>query len=217
MIAPLYEIIAVLVVYAFVFVFVERLQRKKLIHGEISRKLTHIVGGFVAALLPLVLPRWYVIGLMLMTAAAMLVEKKFQFFKSIHSILRHTHGEVLFPLGIALVVLIEPQAWRITYGILVMGVSDALASVVGIRYGKKRYTTLDGHWKTYLGSLTFFVCTLGIGVAGLMIGEGYTLLSSLWPAAIVAAVLTIVEAGSSYGIDNLLIPTVAALGMQAIL
>lgn len=210
------QIFTIVFVALSVLLLTEFLHRKKLAHIEINRKIIHIFGGFIASILPLILPRWFVIYLMLIATLLFLVEKKINFLPSLHGVIRRTHGEILFPLGIALVILLEPQAWRITYGILIMGVSDAMASIVGSKWGRIKYRTFSNHTKTYLGSATFFICTLAIGITGLIIGESFTISQALLPATIASLILTLIEAGSSNGLDNLLIPISASLIMRLI-
>lgn len=208
------QIFTIVFVALSIFLITEFLHRKKLAHSEINRKIIHIFGGFIASILPLILPRWIVIFLMLVATLIILIEKKINFLPALHSVIRRTSGEVLFPLGIALIILIEPQAWKITYGILIMGVSDAMASIIGIKWGKKKYSTFGKHTKTYIGSFTFFICTFAIGVTGLIIGEDFIISQTLLPATLSAIILTLVEAGSSNGLDNLLLPISATLIMR---
>ncbi len=214
---PLLELIIIAVFYLVVFIVIENMQRRRLLDGELTRKFTHIVGGFLAAGLPALLTRWQIVGLMLVMAFAMLYSKRRRLLRSVHEVLRTTHGEVLFPLGIALLAIVEPEAWRFSYGVLIMGVSDALASIVGFRYGRRKYNVVGTHWKTYVGSTTFFACSALIGVAAISIGGELPLSESLWPAIVSAGILTLIEAGSSYGLDNLLLPTAAAISLHLLI
>ncbi|MBP2019666.1 uncharacterized protein (TIGR00297 family) [Symbiobacterium terraclitae] len=117
-------------------------------------------------------------------------------------------GTVWFPVSFALLVLFawdEPAA--LVGGVLAMTVGDALASTVGLRWGRRQYATLGGRTKSLEGSLAMFGATL------------LTTLATLWvvapplpPAAQAGlAVLAAVAAAcaESVGIkgrDNLWVP-----------
>lgn len=205
-------LLLVLGLYGLVFLSIEYLQARRPIDGELARKSTHIVGGFLAAALPIALSRPQIIGLGLVMAVAMATSKRWNLFRSIHRRDRQGHGEVWFPLGIALLALIEPtNDLRYICGVLVLSLSDALASIIGLKFGKKKYYLVTGHWKTYLGSLTFFVS--GLVILSLVFTNlaGLGLWSHLWLYAVISGCLTLTEAISHSGIDNVVIPLITAL------
>ena len=206
------EVIGLLGLYGLVFLSIELLQAKHPIDSELARKSTHIIGGCLAASLPIFLERWQIVGLGVVMALAMGLSKRWNFFRSIHHVNRKGHGEIWFPLGVALLAIIEPtNDLRFISGVLVLGISDALASVIGIRYGRRKYFLVNRHWKTYLGSSVFFISTFVIlaSVFGTLAGAVFAEQAITYAA--ISLVLTTVEAGSHSGIDNGIIPAATAL------
>jgi dolichol kinase len=123
----------------------------------------------------------------------------------VHAVERSTLGEMWFPLGVAVVALAVPERAPFAYGVLVMGLSDAAAGVVGQRYGHRAFRIL-GAWKTYAGSTVFFATTAVLTVAAVVLVGGAP------PATVVAlaATLTLVEASLGGGTDNVVLPLTAA-------
>lgn len=120
-------------------------------------------------------------------------------------------GTVYYAISLFVVVLI-------TYGfmkrpelgiapIFIMGFGDGLASVVGTKIKSYAYKVGDTK-KTIAGSLTMFIVSLVI----LCIFFGMLHLNLWWlKASILAIVLTLVEAISIKGRDNLTVPILACI------
>lgn len=187
------------------FSVLELIARKVKLNIEVSRKLAHIIAGVSAAFLPLVMPFSSIIGIALLFLVVMLVSRRAKLFRSIHDVKRQSYGELLFPLGVALTAWLFPIAHIYTYAILIMSVSDGLAGLLGSKFGKMKYTLGSAH-KSYIGSTVFLITALVIGF------------SFSWSYSIIAIslVLTLVEAASTRGVDNVLLPPVAALLLTAI-
>lgn len=87
-------------------------------------------------------------------------------------------------------------------GMFVMAFGDGLAAVFGKTFGKKKYTIGDTT-KSYLGSFTMFAVTFGIIFAVLnYLGSPLVIFKSL----IVAIIMTVFEAVSVKGTDNITVP-----------
>jgi phytol kinase len=196
--------------YGLIFVVLEAVAHKLRPPAELARKLGHIIAGIAAALLPFVLNYKEIALLGALFVPAVLVSMKFGVFKSVHGVNRKTYGEVYFPLAICLSALLFPDQLLYTYAVLTLGVSDALASLVGIRYGRRKYRVRGGH-KSYEGSIAFFVSTLVIG-GGLLVAlvPNVSVVSVCIWSTLLAAVLTLVEARGHTGADNLFVPLAAA-------
>ena len=98
-----------------------------------------------------------------------------------------------------------------TISLLTMSLADGLAALVGTYYGMNRKYKVYGRSKTVLGSLTFFIVALVliliyIDKTGHVFSLGYLA---------VASGLTLIENISPKGMDNLLVPLVAALFLAA--
>ena len=108
-------------------------------------------------------------------------------------------GYILFPLGFITLVLLfsEHNSNALRFGILVLGISDALAALVGKRWGIQ---WLFG--KSKIGSEVFFASTLFLSSF---------FFSSVFTMMCVSIILTFVELISKRGIDNLVLPITAGL------
>lgn len=196
--------------YLLLFIGVEVIAKRTKINTESSRKLVHIVAGTTAALLPLVMTFHEIIALSILFIPVMLISKRANIFSSIHSVKRSTFGEVYFPLAILLTALLFPRNSEYMYGLLVLGISDGSASIIGQKYGKKKYQ-LFGHKKSYAGSLAFFIATLVIGIIILAHFTDMAIGLILVISILLAAFLAMVEACLHKGLDNLIISPFAAL------
>jgi phytol kinase len=167
--------------------------------GEIARKFVHAGSGIVAAALPLLLPYEQIVALALASAAVMVVVHRLRLLAALNGVDRASYGEVWFPLGIAGLAALFPHGY--VYGALVLGLADALAAVVGVRFGGPRLPF--GSRKTVSGSAAFLATTILVGVA---------VTGSLSPGVIsVALALTVAEAVTSRGADNAVVPLLAGL------
>ncbi len=83
-----------------------------------------------------------------------------------------------------------------------VAISDGFASIVGQKLGKEKYTLWRGQ-KSYIGSLTFFVTALILGIA---VSYGTGLLALV----IIGLLLTLIEACLSEGLDNLVLTPVGS-------
>jgi dolichol kinase len=90
-----------------------------------------------------------------------------------------------------------------------MAVSDGFASVIGQKYGHKTYKLLFSR-KSYIGSLTFCISALVIGILALVCSNTANLVPAVLVSLLAAIVLTFVEAILSFGLDNLVLPPLAA-------
>ncbi|MDD4989586.1 MAG: hypothetical protein PHV42_04150, partial [Candidatus Pacebacteria bacterium] len=140
--------------------------------------------------------------------------KTFGLFESIHGVSRKTWGEIYFPLSLGLLALffLPEHILSAQFGVLVLGFSDALASIVGIEYGVHGMR-IFGHKKSVEGSLTFFVTTTVLIFAFLTPASFLFIVSAI----LIAFLLTLVELFSINGLDNLLLPLLGAFLFQYIL
>jgi len=203
------QFVLVAAAYAFIFIVVEIIAARLRPPSEVSRKLSHILAGIGAACLPFVLSFSQIAFLGLLFIPAVFISMRSNMFKSIHGVTRSTYGELYFPLAIAICSFLFPDRLFFTYAVLVLGVSDALASLIGTRYGHPKRRGKKSS-KTVAGSVAFFVSAAIIG-AGLLIAINGTqvVAATIW-SILLAAILTFIEARSHKGLDNLTIPISAA-------
>jgi phytol kinase len=198
--------------YGLIFVLVEVLAKKLRPPSEVTRKLSHILAGTGAALLPFVLTFNEIMLLGLLFVPAVYISMRYNLFRSVHGVKRQTYGELYFPLAIAVCAFLFPDRLFFTYGVLVIGVSDALASLIGQKYGRKK-RRVKAEKKTLAGSLAFFVSTLFIGVVLIFAFLQAPIVNTIIWSSILAAALTFIEAHAKKGLDNLYVP-VAASGLM---
>lgn len=134
------------------------------------------------------------------------VTSKGKWLRSVGGVSRSSRGSEYYPLAVFLVfVLAGDDYWRYLASLLVLGIADAFAALVGGEYGRIRYS-VEEESKSLEGSLVFLV------VAYLAIQIPMLLLTDLPPQTIVlssllvALVVTGFEAISLRGADNLFVP-----------
>jgi len=126
-------------------------------------------------------------------------------------------GTVWFPISFALLILL---AWNehaaMIGGVLAMTLGDAVASTVGLRWGRRRYETLGGHIKSLEGSLAMFGVTLLTTLAVLRQLAPALSPAGTWGLAGLAAVAaTCAEGLGIKGRDNLWVPLGTGLVLWA--
>lgn len=197
--------------YGFIFVAVELIAKKLHPPSEITRKLSHILAGIGAAMLPFVISFQEITLLGLLFVPAVYISMRSNMFTSIHNVRRNTYGELYFPLAIAICALLFPDKFLFIYAVLVIGVADALASLVGQRYSRKKRSFKKSQ-KSAAGSLAFFAATVCIGALLIVVFTGSSPFSAIFWSIALAIPLTFIEAFAKNGLDNLYVP-VAACGL----
>jgi phytol kinase len=191
---------------------VELLQRRARLEAEVPRKVVHIGSAVIAAGLAFVLDPSEIVVLGLGFAVFMLLSRRFGLLPSVHDVTRSTRGEIFFPLGVAVLALVAGDRAQFVYGVLVLGLADGLAGVIGERYGSRRLS-VAGSEKSVEGSATFFVVAAVIGAAALL-ATGEPAATALAVAVLAGGVLTGVELSLRGGLDNLCVPVLAAILLQ---
>ncbi|PID83427.1 hypothetical protein CSB11_01395 [Candidatus Campbellbacteria bacterium] len=133
-----------------------------------------------------------------------LVAKNLKIFSSIFKTKRKTFGIVLFPISLTLsTLLFLPQNQNaFIFGMLVLGISDSLAAVLGKNFGKKEILKN----KTYVGSFAFLVSTFLITLWFLPSFD----LVLISKAFFISLSVTFVELLLKQGLDNIFIPLFSA-------
>ena len=182
--------------------------------AELGRKQAHVTCGLLAAALPLFLPFPAIVALAAAFVPFMVVSRRVGLFPIVHGAERHTYGEIYFPLGVLLVAALVPHPVEYAFGVLVLAIADAVASLTGERFGQRTYRLVAAQ-KTYVGSAAFLATTIGLGAVAmqakgeLSIGAGLVLLG-------VATALTFEEALVGGGADNVVLPVSAAAMLRAL-
>ncbi|MFN2442860.1 MAG: diacylglycerol/polyprenol kinase family protein [Thermoanaerobaculia bacterium] len=175
--------------------------------AERTRKLVHIGGAAISIFLPLLVDSPLVaLGLTASLAAFFFIASHGDVLRSLNRVNRSSRGSEYYPIAIFLLfVLAYGDYWRYLASLLVLGIADAFAALVGGEYGRIRYRIEEGT-KSLEGSLVFFI------VAFLAIHLPTLLLTTLprpvtvLAALLVAIIVTGFEAISLRGADNLFVP-----------
>lgn len=177
--------------------------REGWLNNEFGRKFVHITVGSFVAFWPLLLDWNQIIILSLAFIGVIVVSKWLRLFSAIHSVQRPTWGEIYFALTVGVLAFVTQDGWIYMAALLHMSLADGLAAVIGIRYGGRSRYSILGHVKSFMGTGTFLLVSLGI-LVGYMAGANTEL---AWPLiAVIAFGATLLENISARGLDNLTVP-----------
>lgn len=197
----------------------ELLVRKTGLNAFVARKIVHLSMGVVTFFMPAYFQSNFY---PLLAGMVVLLINGYGFFTGGLAIFkfgnvdRKQYGFVLFPLVFMLLSLLlwDANKWMLQTAMLVMGIGDSLAALVGSTLGRSPVENPTGNPKTFEGSLTMFVVSFVLLLACLAffstsMSSGLSALP-FWMvvffALFLALVVTAVEALLSRGFDNLLVP-----------
>ena len=198
-------------------------------HPELTRKVVHVGMGLVSLTLPwLFAEAWPVMILAVLGAGGLLLLRVGRLRDNLGAVLggvgRSSLGEVCFAAGVAALFVLflreegSPGRRLVLYVVplLLLGIADAAAALVGVRCGRWHYRTAADS-KTVEGSASFLVCAfVGTLVPLLVVGE-VTLAQSVLIAGLLGSLTMFLEAVGTHGLDNLLIPLGAFLLLRGML
>ncbi len=210
------ELILVCLCILFLIMFAEILWRRKIVQVELSRKLIHMGTGVIVAFCPFFLSWTYIQLLSVGFLVVILASYKLNIFSSIHDVNRITRGEVLYPIGIGICALLEPAPWIFTASILHLAIADALAAIVGLKWGKRTRYMLLSHGKTLLGSMTFFYTSMAIFAGALYFVAPENRPNLLTLLVMFPLILTLLENISWFGSDNITVPVAVIILLSVI-
>jgi phytol kinase len=199
-----------------------RIRSKHGLAQEWRRKALHIGIGLVALTFPFYLNEaWMVLGalglcLLWMVGVRRVPSLKKRFGCVLHDVERTSHGELYYALtiaGLLLATFDEPLLYIIPLSIL--AIADAAAAIAGRTFPALQLSGACAG-KTAIGCTTFFVVAFSICVLVLGTSTQLPVLQIAISSLAVAAVTTLVEAVSRYGLDNILIPAAAWLVLKAL-
>lgn len=184
----------------------------KLIVGEYSRKLIHILTAIWMSTWRFDLTPLEITYLCLALLMAIFMAKQFRWLNAIFDVDRITYGEFVFIFGIMATALIFPSPYVYALAVINLGVADGLAAVFGMRFGRKQYDVF-GSTKTIAGLITSFTVVIITGLIFWLVVADYRpqpllLINHLIATAAVVAGLEFV---SFKGLDNLTIPLATGL------
>lgn len=212
-------IVPLLCVFA-IFVFLcaaEALWRAKVIRGETSRKLIHIVIGTFVAVWPFLMPLKTIQLIGLAFLIVIVLSRWLHIFNSIHNVRRRTWGEILFAVSIILLPFISSSRLVFTAAVLHMSVADGLAGLIGTHFGGQTRFKMFGQAKSLVGSLTFALISYAI-ILGFFKASRIAQLGDINLMVIALPLLvTLIETASVKGTDNILVPLLVAAVLNSVL
>jgi phytol kinase len=187
----------------------------------VSRKILHIMTGNIAFLLPIFQTR----EVMAFLAAGPFI--LFTFLMSPHSPIKSIKGktsEAGHEMGLVyyaitwtiLAYVFFDNMVVIAVGILAMSYGDGFASLLGAKFGKRKYRVL-GDEKSYVGSAIMFTFTFIIMIIAVIIYKmffSYEVTITYEFLAILAGIsliVAVVESITPKGLDNLSVPFVISI------
>ncbi len=208
------DIAGVLLVYIYVAILL--IVTEKILNKwpELSRKFLHIMVGNVAFLLPIFQTSWVMAfiaaGPFILFTFLMSPYTPIRSIKGRTSAAGHSMGLVYYAITwTILAYLFFDNMVIIAIGILAMSYGDGFASVIGVRFGKKKYNVF-GDEKSYVGSFAMFVFTFITTIVALVYYgiplSSYVIVVLLF----IAFIAVVVEGLTPKGLDNLSVPFVSA-------
>lgn len=192
---------------------VSRKSARKFLHIMIGN-LPFIIPFFTLAIFPVLVAAPFIVLTLLASPYSpfKIVSKR---MKGLADITEEGHqlGLVFYAISYTcLALLFASKAYIIAAGILPMAYGDAAASMVGERWGRRKYSLVAQ--KSLEGSAAMFIfsfISLAVGMVFFSFIYHFALLDKIVAAAAASAVATAVEAFSPMGFDNLTVPALSVL------
>jgi dolichol kinase len=175
---------------------VEYSKRRFDLSSEITRRIAHISAGLLALLAYLLLPVWLYVVAVSMIGVIFAFSQYKNVLTSVHSVKRHTYGELFLPLGLVAGLMASGFVATIYIpAILTLTFADSFGGLVSDIFKKQR--------KMIRGSIVFFLTCFVI----LLVYSD----STWYNAFLITLALTAIEHYSPYGSDNLTVPLATSL------
>ena len=178
--------------------------------GELSRKIVHIG---TAATIPMAwafgLSKILFVSCGILITAFTVFNRRWRLLNSIEDIGRKSFGTTAYGLSITLLVafLWPERADAVTAGILVMGIGDGCAGLIGRHVNSPRWR-LFGQTKSLAGTLTMAIASM-VCLFGLSLSTSTEI--SIPTMLIISSSAVVLEQISVAGVDNLSVPVGVAL------
>ena len=181
--------------------------------AEAARKASHVAVGAACLALPwLFVDLAPVLALAAVACAGLIALRtvpwlRSRFGSALHGISRVSYGEFAFVGGVALAfVLAHGDRPAYVAALLALTCGDAVAALVGRRFGRHRYA-IGRARKSLEGSAAFFVVAL-------LVCAAFPRAESVAAVAAFALATTLAEAFAGDGFDNVAIPLAGLLALR---
>jgi phytol kinase len=206
--------LALIISYIYVFAMIgvgEGLRKWRGYSTEFTRKLIHISVGLWAFGTVLLFENWYfAIVPPLSFVILNYISYRLELFRSVETGEKGNLGTVYFPISFAIILyLFWNRPHLLVASLMPMTWGDALAAILGRRYGRRRYSVL-GSTRSVEGSLAMFLFSWLSTFLALLILPPLGWQASLLYSLALGVFATVVEALSPWHIDNLTVPLLSA-------
>jgi len=191
--------------------------RKKMFSNHTNRLIIHITVGIAVSLTPHIFTSSLQPALLAFIFFLInLISYKNNILNSFHSIGRVSYGTLFFPISYLLIAI---PFWdypnHITISLMLLAIADPVASIVGENInGPVSYTILSDK-KTVQGSAAMFICSMIIiFILSSYFFRDWNLYFQIFAAISIGLAVTLAEAISYKGSDNLTIPITAFLFIE---
>jgi dolichol kinase len=203
--------LAILISFGYILAMLaiaEGLRKWRNYGSDFTRKFIHISVGMYSIIAISIFEQW---EWAIIPPAAFIVinflDWKLGVLQAMTSSDRSNLGTVYFPISFVIMIwLFWDRPALLVASLMPLTWGDALAAVLGKRFGRRHYTVL-GATRSLEGSLVMFCASsLATGLALALLGTE----EPLGIALVTALGTTLAEAVSPWGLDNLTIPAAAA-------
>ncbi|ADV66816.1 diacylglycerol/polyprenol kinase family protein [Deinococcus maricopensis] len=188
------------------------LQVRARLHPEVARKCMHVGVGLIALSFPWLLREawavWTVCAVAVFTLVSLRVVRTLRDNVSgvLLSVERTSLGDVYFLGAVgALFTLAGRDTLLYVIPLLVLTFADAVAALIGVRYGQRRFVAADGV-KSVEGSAAFALAAFFATHVPLLLFTDVGRAETLVLSALVGVLVMLLEAVAWEGLDNLFIP-----------
>jgi dolichol kinase len=183
---------------------------------DLTRKIVHVGVGFWALPTALLFDSpWWAVLCPAVFIVLNALSYRLRLMEVIEEEGRGSPGTIYFPVAfVALILVFWPLGARaaMVAGLFAMAFGDAAASVVGRRWGRRRYRAAGGT-KSWEGTAAMF----GVSFAAILPGTWVLLAGPAWiPSLGAAAAAAAAEAPAGRGLDNLTVPAAAGFVFWAL-
>ncbi len=206
--------LALIISYIYVFAMIgigEGLRKWRGYSAEFTRKLIHISVGLWAFGTVLLFEHWYFAIIPPLSFVVLnYISYRQETFKAMETGEKGNLGTVYFPISFAIIIcLFWTRHNLLVASLMPMTWGDALAAILGRRYGQRKYSIL-GSTRSLEGSLAMFLFSWLSTFLTLLLLPPLGWQTSLLYSLALAIFATLVEALSPRHIDNLTVPLLSA-------
>jgi phytol kinase len=199
----------VCVLYTALFAGVEWWSRGRVIDVELTRKVVHFGAGMIALPFPWIFQsHWTVLILALPFVSLLVYAKRTKLLPSVQGVERITVGEIIYPIAICSTLLLSSLAgsrWLYVAALLTLALADALAGIIGKRYGRRIFH-VNGGKKSLEGSYAFLVTAFVVVALSLLLSGKWSIEQVVLGSLLASLLATALEAVTPNGFDNLVVP-----------